>query len=340
MAPAVDTRVEPEAARWLGVLRGNCGFQRPELWVPYAREHRFEAVRAARVEACPDCGHREAQRIGQYVWYSSLVRLRLCEACALVYADVRIDDEVVQEHFETAYKDEEYFVVNRRDIFDDVCRLVDRHAPAGGTVIDIGGGKGHLMARVKERRPDLRVVVNDVSREARQWARSKYGLEVAGGRAVDLESWPDRFDVATALDVIYYEPEISRLWRVLGARVRDGGTVILRVPNTWGLIRWCEWWRDRLTRPESRMMATRVVGLNPEYLFVFSRSYLVSRLRGLGFTTVDVRPSPLPVRGSATRWLGRLGHSMAKAVHAASGRRLVVTPSMIVVGHRTGGGHR
>lgn len=252
----------------------------------------------------------------------------------MVYCDVRIDDGVVQSHFEVAYKDEEYFLRNRRAVFEEIVAGIDDAAPVGGAVIDIGGGKGHLMNWLKERRSDLRVVVNDVSSVACEWARSKYGLEVLECRAADLEGYEGRFDVAVALDVIYYEPDIARLWRGLGGLVENGGTVILRVPNTWWLIRMGQGFRNFWSTAKKREMATRIVGFNPEHLFVFRREYLVSKLTSLGFSDVEVKPSPLPLTGGAMRGASSLYVSVARLLHRVSRGRVVTTPSMIVVGRK------
>src|SRR5437868_6180727 len=153
-----------ERQQMLSVLAGNVGFAQPAEWVDYALRYHFRPVRAERVRACPNCGGIDSTKLGQYVYYSTLHGLRECRTCGLVYADARIDPSIVQHHFESTYKDEEYFRRLRAPIFRQLAALVDRHAPGSGRVLDIGGAKGHLMAEVQRRRPDLELTVNDLSR--------------------------------------------------------------------------------------------------------------------------------------------------------------------------------
>ena len=72
-----------DRASALAVLRHNVGFDVPELWVDYAIRHGFRQVKAVTVGRCPDCGGQPKRSLGQFVYYSTLVRLVECGACGL-----------------------------------------------------------------------------------------------------------------------------------------------------------------------------------------------------------------------------------------------------------------
>src|SRR2546422_4627682 len=176
----VESSTEQPKRALLDLLRAQ-GFSDPEPWVTYARQHGFRPTRSQRLIRCPDCGAVPRDEIGQYVYYSPLAKLRLCTRCGLAFSDVRLDAAVIRAHFESAYKDEPYFVTQRRRVFEQLARFIDRCAPSGGSVLDIGGAKGHLLDAVKRRRPDLRVTLTDVSESACQWARTHYGFRTICG---------------------------------------------------------------------------------------------------------------------------------------------------------------
>jgi len=314
------------------ILKSNKGFKHPERWVDYGVLHNFRNVQAEKLEFCPDCGGCHSDFIGQYVYYSTLVELRSCHDCALQYSDTRFDPKVVHGHFEQAYKDEDYFATQRRGIFEQIASLVDEAADHGASVLDIGGAKGHLLAMVKQRRPDLKLLLNDLSRMACEFAESQYGLMSLCGAVDSLEGLSQRFDVVILSDVMYYEPELGRLWSLLSRIVSEAGVVIIRVPNRAALIRLGSIARKVFQKRKSLEMQDSVWFLNSEHLYVFSRKYLVRRLHEIGFSTVSAVPSALLEKVGHLRYL--LYHCLAKALFFGSLGRAIVTPSMIVVAKR------
>lgn len=316
----------------IDVLRLNKGFNDPARWVAYATKHKFKRVKAEKLETCPDCGARKNALVGQYIYYSTLAELRACVNCGLLYSDTRIDPNVIHRHFELAYKDENYFTNQRRRIFGQITGLVDEAAASGASVLDIGGAKGHLLALVKQRRPDLKLVLNDLSTAACSFAEAEYGLKTICGDVKTLQGLSRSFDVVIMSDVIYYEPEIQRLWDVLSQLVSNGGIVIIRVPNLVALIKLGGTQRRLGTSRQAQAMQTEVPFLNPEHLYVFSRGYLSRRLQGLGFNRFKAMPSALLGSLDYTRY--GLYYALAKLIWRCSWGQMIMTPSMIVVAVR------
>jgi Zn ribbon nucleic-acid-binding protein len=148
--------MEEREKRMLEILLNNKGFAHPERWIKYGLLHDFQRVHADELQECPDCGCSSLVVVGQYVYYSTLVNLRECVKCGLVFSDKRIDSKLVRLHFERAYKDETYFRISRRRIFEQISALADSAAVYGGSVLDIGGAKGHLLATLQRRRSTKR----------------------------------------------------------------------------------------------------------------------------------------------------------------------------------------
>jgi len=318
----------------LDILESNQGFSVPERWIDYARRHNFTKIPTIHFTCCPDCKYSNGKKVGQYIYYSNLINLKVCDHCGLVYSDTRIDIEVTQNHFENAYKDEDYFLVKRKGIVDMIARLVDRYAPRGGNVIDIGGAKGHLMVEVRRRRHDLKVTISDLSMSACAWSKSHHQFETICGSAADLDQVRDRFNVVTMIDTLYYEARISEFWNCLPQLVVEGGAIIIRVPNKFRLIVLREFLAKLVTTQKKREMVAQIKYFNPEHVFVFSREYLRGRLKSLGFTRFVFMPSPLLVRSEKLRLFCTLYYQVARLISALSFGRIVITPSLLAVARR------
>src|SRR4051812_32616091 len=165
----------------LSILRTNLGFGNPDDWVDYAMQYDFKQVSATPITTCPDCGSSPRGDLGQYVYYSTLIRLLRCRSCDLIWADAHIDPDVVRAHFEVTYKDRDYFLRSRAEIFGQLVGEISRLTPQGGGVLDIGGAQGDLMHLLRAERPDITPVVHDLSPSAVRYATEHFGLETICG---------------------------------------------------------------------------------------------------------------------------------------------------------------
>jgi SAM-dependent methyltransferase len=315
----------------LEVLRHNHGFDEPETWVDLALRQSFKRVAASPLNACPDCGALPGDSFGSFVHYSTLFTVLLCCDCGLYWADAIIDPEVTERHFESHYKDEEYFRWERQAIFRDLVELIVARAPVGGTVLDVGGATGYLMSLVGEQRPDLHLVVQDISKEALDVAEREFGLETIHGNATSL-ALASPVDVLVLADVIYYEPSAATLWSEVGRLVRPGGSIILRVPNKLGLMKIDRLLRRGLELIGRRRFPPRIRFLNVEHRLILSRKYIRKRLTRSGFD--QIRFVPTPMLGAHRSRKLRLYFQAASVLNAGSGGRLVLTPAVVVVAQK------
>jgi SAM-dependent methyltransferase len=307
---------------WEDLLEAQ-GFESPCDWVDFARSHGFRREPATRLDACPHCGTTDADRLGSYVYYSNFALLLSCPDCGLCYSNLRLRPATVRAHFERAYKDEEYFRRGRRPILRELATIVARRAPPGARVLDVGGAKGHLLARLRDLRPDLALTLSDLSPAACVHAREKFGLEAVNAGVRAIASSSRTYDVVILSDVIYYEPDLASVWGLLESSLGAGGQAVVRVPNK---SRWI-----RMQRSDLRQGA-EIQAFNPEHLYVFTREFLESQFRRLGFDQVQVRASRL----LGDNLLAELSfHALRIAGSVLPGGPF--TPAMVVIARRPPG---
>lgn len=315
----------------LAVLKHNCGFDTPELWVPYAVQQRFSPVSGTPVECCPDCGGETERVVGQYVHYSTLIRLRSCRNCHLIWSDVHIDPAVLNAHWERTYKDQEYFYYGRSLIFEDILDSIDEHVPVGGRVLDFGGAKGHLLGTLRLRRPDLHLKLFDISTEAATFAREVFALDAEAGDLDALAKLQGPFDAIVMSDVLYCEPDLPKLWSIIDRIAGPECKLLIRIPNRHRLIQW----RQRVLRTfqsgRAKKLQSHVAHFNPEHIHIFGRNYMQKRLGELGFDRVVFRPTPPLIGRSWMRGIvSRIYIRFAKLLNRLTGGAVIATTSQIV----------
>ena len=321
----------------LAILSSNKGFQNPDLWVEYARSHGFKRVDAAARVMCPECEAEESRIIGQFIHYSQLARLRKCRHCALLYSDVVIDSQVIRAHFESAYKDINYHEQGRHGVFRHVADLVDKYSAGNSSLIDIGGGMGHLAGMIAKRHPNWNVVFSDISERSCNYASGVLNVNTVCSSLEDLsQKTSTSFNVLLLVDILYYVQDLERAWHSIARIIGEAESlVILRLPNK---IWWIEFRQFLRRRKHDAEMADRIVGMNPEHLYVFGRSYLRNKLRSLGFDSVKFEPSPFTDSNNFMKSIALKSTCyLSKLLHVLSAGKLCLTPSQIVVARR---GHR
>jgi SAM-dependent methyltransferase len=314
-----STLTASEAIKALQVMQGNHGFADPVTWLRYRDIKTFKAVHATAVERCPDCDGIASAPLGQYVYYSTLCHLRECMDCGLIWSDANIDSDVVSSHFEMAYKDEGYFEQARAPIFEQLANQIDAATPPGGSVLDVGGGMGHLMALLRKRRPDIQATVLDISYVSIEYARKQFALQ---GICGELSSLPADalYDTVVCSDVLYYTSNLAQCWQALARISRR--TLIVRGPDKLPVIRAGQWLRSIFPSP----LQDRVFGFNPEHRFVFGRDYLRCRLEAIGFDSRIVPANILRPRST----LKRIATALLTVVSRITRR----APSMVLVATR------
>jgi len=325
----VNKNIEVEEGQLLEILSSQ-GFADPEEWLRYARKHNFQKVSSIKLSFCPDCGCAKKKKIGQYVYYSTFIKLQLCQNCKLAYSDRRINNEVTKKHFEVAYKDEDYFQDARRDIFNQTVELISMVAPANGSVLDIGAAKGHMMGILKRSRPDLDITINDISRLACDSANRIYNFKTICAPISSLQEVKTKFDVIVLVDIIYYEMEIKKLWELLRRLLKKDGYLIIRNPNRYGLIKYSQLLMRVLSLLKKNSHVDKISFFNPEHIYLFSRRYFYNRLKGMGFSNIKFNPSKLLLSGDGKKGFYDTFYLIAKLIQIVTIGKIIITPSLII----------
>lgn len=321
----------------LAVLRHNPGFSVPERWVDYALTHGFRRVEATPVPRCPDCGSDPERTVGQYVHRSSLVRLRECDACDLMWTDVRIQ-EGEEDSLESGSDErpQRECPVDRSPVYRHLAGFVTGVAGRRASVLEIGGGKGHLLSQVRDRRPDLSLVLQDASAPACRYAESHFGLATLCGDLTVLETLSRPFDVVILDEVLDYVPDLGRMWRLLRKLVAKGGSLVVRLDGRRSLVRI----GAALGRIAGHFVQParqdRLPFLDPDQLYVMTPAYLEGRLRALGFGDIEVKPAPFPLDHSGVgRHVRRAGFGAARLLNRVTFGTWSPTPAVVLTAVRS-----
>lgn len=321
---------------WLDILVANGGFDSPTEWIVYAKNHNFNRVDSVKLLSCPDCGCEDLSPFFQYIYYSNLITINLCSSCGLYFSDTIIDRSYMEAHFDAAYKDETYFKFRRKKIFSHIAYFVERHAKKGSHVLDVGGGKGHLLNMIKHRRPDLFLTLNDISSISCEYAKEQFGLEVVCGAIPTLSSLKEKFKIILFIDVIYYESAISKVWEVADMITdSESGSIFIRIPNKLGLIKFKNFLNRNFFRKTPEKPIAEVKHFNTEHIFLFSKKYLYNRLKSAGFNKVVFKPSPPLLHNKYVSPFYSLLWIVAWLIYLLSFRKFIMTPSCEVIASRS-----
>lgn len=189
---------------------------------------------------CLVCGSPEAGRLYELTRFS----ICRCRSCRQVFQHPLPGEEEIRELFASLYTTGEGSVPELRDYYgfcydDDpgnplvqlyerwLDRLEARVRP--GRILDIGCGTG-LFLQVARRRGWEPYGVDECE-EALDYARSKFGLEVAQGEFSELPLGGRRFDAITMWDIVEHARDPVALLAEARSRLAPGGVVGLSTPN-------------------------------------------------------------------------------------------------------------
>lgn len=162
------------------------------------------------------------------------VRVVRCKDCGLIYANPMpiFPKEDLQRNYSIEYHtrpdQSEYNNAEYR-----YRRLVEYKS--GGSILDVGCGKGYFLKVCSEGGWNAYGV--DISPEAANFAREKFGLDVFSGELQDASIASESFDVIAANEVLEHLREpVSFLAEVYRILKRDG-LFIVTVPNEDSIVR-------------------------------------------------------------------------------------------------------
>ncbi|OGW62561.1 MAG: hypothetical protein A2V83_07395 [Nitrospirae bacterium RBG_16_64_22] len=161
---------------------------------------------------------------------------------------------------------------------------LDRIAKFAGVspdLLDVGCGTGVFLDMVRKKGWRGRGI--EVSPTAARYARDVFGLDVI---EAGIESWPgdgETYDVVTMFDVLEHLRDPIEAVRKIRNRLREGGILVLEVPNQEGLL-------DRAADVFYHLGWRKPVSAlyNLHHIFYFNARSLSRLLRNAGFVILEI----------------------------------------------------
>ena len=316
----------------LDILKYNQGFDNPKDWIEYAKRHGFGKVRAHKRLKCPECNRTNSRTIGQYIYYSQLMRIKKCRNCKFIFSDFVLDKDIIMNHFEIAYKNQRYFDVLRKPVFNHIVDTVLRRFPNKRSVIDVGGARGHLAFMLKRRNSKYEITVSDISKKACEYAISHFGINSICCSVEELYKQNLSFDIILLIDVIYYSEDIKGAWDSISRCINDDGVLIMRLPNK---IWWVELFQIIKGMFRKNRRADKITGINPEHIYFLNRSYLRNKMANLGFRDMEFCPSPLTYSRNPFKILfSKLIYIISLIIYYLTLKRVCISPAQLLLAWR------
>jgi SAM-dependent methyltransferase len=149
--------------------------------------------------------------------------------CGLVFINPQPDEEWLREYYDADYDVQPY---QRRKILrksEKVLKLVRKHG-RGRRLLDVGASYGYFLERARSKGYKVRGI--ETSEKACRAAR-KRGIPVRQGTLEGTvargKGWD--IDILTMLDVMEHLPRPERSLRKAHETLREGGIIVLTVPN-------------------------------------------------------------------------------------------------------------
>lgn len=192
-----------------------------------------------RLEQCPICGKTEFKNFivvtDNAVSKESFVIVE-CENCSFKFTNPRPDTQSIGQYYES----EEYIshsntkagIINRayhvvRSITTkQKVELINRCAPAKGSIMDYGCGTGVFLAACKKDGWEVRGI--EPNTKAREAASAETGEIIAEGLQ-DVQG--EKFEVITLWHVLEHIHNLNETMSQLLESLQEDGTLIIAVPN-------------------------------------------------------------------------------------------------------------
>lgn len=225
------------------------------------------------------------------IFVKSGFNLVQCPFCDLVYVSnppSRVELEKLYS-FDSGYKarlqDEQAEFKRDFSLASKHYSLIEKHK-IQGRILDIGCTAGFFLKVAKESGWETYGV--EISKDAAELARKRYGLEVLTGTLDEASFKPNFFDVVTIWDVIEHVENPMQTMSIINTILKDDGIVAISTPNIDGLF-------PRLSYKISDIINYWPHPEPPYHLFQFSKKTMYKLLEQTGFDLLAVHDERIPI---------------------------------------------
>lgn len=229
------------------------------------RRTRYSSVHQEEQEqiACPLCGV-ESERLHIEVrdtmfGHPGTYRVVECESCTLRYVNPRPTNAALARHYPSDYLcytnfDNDHWLLRWafKRMQDGQARRRLRQIEsatgrlkAGLHVLDVGCGRGELLARLKRDRK-CEVTGLDINPDVLAILREELGIDAVEGRLQDVDFAYGSFDLVTMTEYLEHEPQPDQVIERASRLLKPGGHIAVEVPDITGPPgRWFgqNWWQ-------------------------------------------------------------------------------------------------
>ncbi|WP_430513856.1 class I SAM-dependent methyltransferase [Pannonibacter phragmitetus] len=287
------------------------------------RELILETIPRCPVCACPQAQHLDAvsdtliPEINRYLPATEqplqpVTNTRVkCSNCDLVYLSPRLDADSLRElyrlwygyAYRSIFSDPRHQRDRDQEFREYHLSYLQRHAPQGGRLLDIGSGSGMFLGIAKDHGWDGTGI--ELDQGTAEWASAKYGVNVRFGTVQSALEDNERFDAITMFDYLEHTDRPGLDLAAAADHLKSGGLLVIRVPNQAG-------W-------QSRFMKQNWIAVISNHLTYFTPDSLARALEQNGFDVLECTAHNY--RGQADilrqrwQWLrGKLGEAPSGAV--------------------------
>lgn len=275
------------------------------------------AARYAKARACPVCGQSQAQNLfrpkASPGWVGKCLNRGMVyvgvmeDTSALIFngpvvydqtdskilTSSNLDDVKDSWEFELLPEKEAEWPALQRNAINVLQRIESFFGGASSDrrMLDLGSGWGYFLAVAKER--GWITYGLEPLPASSVYARARFGLNIITDTLREDTFPPDSFDVVTSFQVFEHLPNPRENLQYLHRMLREGGLVVIEVPNfaTWTM----------------KIMRARHRHFVPDHLNFFSLDTLSQLLVNNGFSIVDCYFSTryMSIRHMTRQWLRR-----------------------------------
>lgn len=191
-----------------------------------------------------------------------------CVQCGAGFSPQNLTPGELAGFYESQPADENYLSqeIGRRKAFRRILTRVEKMCPAKGKIFDLGAGPGFFLDEA--RKSGWEIYGSEASTWGRRYAKEKSGINLYTLNG--LNEFPDHFfEVITILDVIEHVAHPADLLRLINAKLKPGGILVITTPRF-----------ESITR---KILGQRWYFMFPAHLWYFTRKSLDKLLSDAGF---------------------------------------------------------
>jgi 2-polyprenyl-3-methyl-5-hydroxy-6-metoxy-1,4-benzoquinol methylase len=266
-----------------------------------------------KVSACLICGSDRFSRLPfGYDHEGQRLQGTLCRACGIIFLDPQLSDEQITALYSKEYFEGDFRCGHTGSLFDDatLADITDmplvrriREFQPGGALLDIGCAGGAFLNSARASGFTVRGV--EMSPEAAELARTRFGLDVITGDVHAGKFKDGEFDVVYLGDVIEHLPDPRRTFTEINRIMKPGALLVIACPTQTNTL------FSRLGFTAYSLLGKNVtVHMPPYHLFEYRPASMHALMTRTGFSIVQldagaIPPGEIAMRGSFLQKTGK-----------------------------------